>query len=309
MKCGNTSGKSGYVKTLSGLFPSITTPFTGAKIDYGRLRFNIERYNEFDLGGYMILGGNGEYLGLTPNETIKSAKTIISARKQGRPVVAGAGRESAEATLKFIRSIADIGADIASIITPFYYAKRMGDKNLIAYYSAIADESPIPILIYNSPSYAAGVEISPYALSELSRHENIAGMKNSSGRELSDYKAAVSRTSFGFHSGSVPCLYRDLKQGADGATLSAADYWPEELISVCRLMKLGRDAEALKLCEAVEHAGRAGAFDYGVAGVKYAMDLAGFYGGEPRLPLLPLSDEQKARVEKSFALRGESIIT
>jgi 4-hydroxy-2-oxoglutarate aldolase len=295
-----------YSEILSGIFPSITTPFVNGKTDYGLLRSNIERYNEFDLGGYMILGGNGEYLGLSPDETLKAAQTIVSAKKAGRTVVAGAGRESAEATLEFIRSVADIGADIASVITPFYYAKRMKDENLIAYYRKIADESPIPIMIYNSPSYAAGVEISPYAVSKLGGHENIAGMKNSSGREISDYIAAAgANKKFCFHSGTVSNLFKDIKQGAAGATLSTANFWPQACINAYRLLKQGRDSEAEELCAKIDKAAAAGASAYGVAGVKYAMDAAGFFGGEPRLPLLPLSREQKHQVSISFELMRE----
>lgn len=169
-----------YRDILSGIFPSITTPFTDGHVDYDLLRSNVQKYNEYEFGGYMILGGNGEYLGLTPDETLKAAETIVLAKKAGRYIVVGAGRESAQATVDFIKSIAGIGVDIASIITPFYYAKYITDENLVAYYSKIADESPIPVMIYNSPSYAAGVTVSDSVISQLSGHENIAGMKNSS---------------------------------------------------------------------------------------------------------------------------------
>lgn len=294
-----------YRELLNGIFPSITTPFVNGKIDYGILRANVEKYNEYDLGGYMILGGNGEYLGLTPDETKKSAETIVKAKKSGRPVVAGTGRESAEATIEFIKSMADLGVDIASIITPFYYAKYMTDEMLVAYYSKIADESPIPVLIYNSPAYAAGVEISPKAVARLSGHQNIAGMKNSSGRQISDYAAAVGANDrFCFHSGKVGALCRDIKQGAVGATLSAANYWPQSCIKVYRLLKQGRDSEAEELCMSIDSAAREGASAFGVPGVKYAMDIAGFYGGEPRLPLLPLNEKQKEQVRTSFKLIG-----
>jgi 4-hydroxy-2-oxoglutarate aldolase len=254
----------------------------------------------------MILGGNGEYLGLTPDETIKVARTIISARKAGRPVVAGAGRESAQATIEAIRRVADAGADIASVITPFYYAKHMTDEKLVAYYRMVADESPIPVLIYNSPSYAAGVGISPEAVAKLSNHENIAGLKNSSGRAISEYADAVgANKSFCFHAGKLTDFCRDHRSGAAGATLSIADYWPQACIRVYALLQQGRDGEAAALCERIDSAGRAGAAQYGVAGVKYAMDVAGLYGGEPRLPLTPLSELQKEQVRKSFALKGE----
>jgi len=292
-----------YSELLSGIFPSITTPFVNGKIDYGLLKANVEKYNEYDLGGYMILGGNGEYLGLTPDETLKSTETIIKARKAGRPVIAGAGRESAEATIEFIRRIADLGVDIASIITPFYYARFMTDEMLVAYYSRIADKSPIPILIYNSPSYAAGIEISPRAVARLSSHQNIVGMKNSSGRQISDYVAAVGANDrFCFHSGKVAALCRDVKQGAVGATLSAANYWPQSCIQIYKLLKQGRESEAVELCMSIDMAAREGASAFGVPGVKYAMDIAGFYGGEPRLPLLPLNENQKEQVRTSFKL-------
>lgn len=297
-----------YRELLSGIFPSITTPFVNGKIDYGLLRANVEKYNEYELGGYMILGGNGEYLGLTPDETIRSADTIIKSKKSERPIVAGVGRESAEATIEFIKSIADLGVDIASIITPFYYAKYMTDDMLVAYCSKIADESPIPVLIYNSPSYAAGVEISPKAVARLSSHQNIAGMKNSSGRQISDYVAAVGANDrFCFHSGKVAVLCRDIKQGAVGATLSAANYWPQSCIKVYELLKQGRYSEAEELCTRLDTAARGGASAFGVPGVKYAMDIAGFYGGEPRLPLLPLNEKQKEQVRTSFKLIGSAL--
>lgn len=297
----------GFKKILSGIFPSITTPFTRGKVDYGQLRLNIEKYNALELGGYMILGGNGEYLGLTPDESLKVVKTIISVNKPGNPIVAGAGRESAQATIELIKSIAGIGADIASVITPFYYARYMKDENLVAYYRKIADESPIPILIYNSPSYAAGVEISPGAVASLSAHENIAGMKSSSNRPISDYTAAAGvKKGFCFHVGKILNLCRDFQSGAVGATLSMADYWPEACINGYTLLKQGRDDEAAALCRKIDQAGKTGASVYGVAGVKYAMDLAGYCGGEPRLPWLPLDETQKEQVRKSFAIKGDA---
>lgn len=175
----------------------------------------------------MILGGNGEYLGLTEEEAHRVVETIMAAKKPGRTIVAGAGRESAKATVDFIKSIAGYGVDIASVITPFYFGKHMRDQNLIAYYQRIADASPIPVLIYNSPDYAAGVEISPYAVSVLSRHGNIVGMKNSSSKELSAYTSGVSEDiAFSFHAGRVADCFRDMMQGAVGATLSALSTGP-----------------------------------------------------------------------------------
>ena len=291
--------KVGYLEMLSGIFPSITTPFVNGEVELAKLAFNIQRYNQLDLGGYMILGGNGENLGLTEKETFGIVETILKNAKANRTIIAGAGKESAKATVDYIKALAQYDIDIASVITPFYFAKHMGDKNLIAYFQRVADESPIPILIYNSPDYAAGVDISPQAISVLSRHENIVGMKNSSGRELSIYKAEVdAHDTFYFHSGKVSNCYRDFEQGAVGATLSMAIYWPEVCIHLYNLYKQGRGEQARRLNDQLSHINKAGVSKYGVSGVKCAMDMMGYFGGEPRLPLLSLTTEQKEEIKR-----------
>lgn len=294
--------KIDYKGILSGIFPSITTPFINGEVSYSKLASNISEYNKLDLGGYMILGGNGEYLGLTEKEMYKVIETIVENKKTGRTIVAGVGRESAEATVRFISSIAKFGVDIVSIITPYYFAKHMKDDNLIAYYSKIADESPIPTLIYNSPGYAAGVEVSPRVISILSRHENIVGMKNSSGKELSEYTAASQGQEFYFHAGKAETCYRDFTQGAVGATLSMAIYWPQICIQLYRLYAGEKNDEAKKLSDSICSINRMGVSRLGVPGVKYAMDLKGFFGGESRLPLLPLTEPQKQEVKKAYEI-------
>ena len=286
-----------YKQKLSGIFPSITTPYINDNVSYSALASNINKYNKLDLGGYMILGGNGENLGLTDQEAHRIVETIMEARKTERTIVAGVGRESAKATVDFIKSIAGYGIDIASVITPFYFGKHMHDENLISYYEKVADDSPIPVLIYNSPDYAAGVEISPEAISVLSRHENIVGMKNSSKREIALYRSKISEdTEFYFHSGRMATCIRDLKQGAVGATLSVAIYWPQRCIELYKLYTEGKYKEADTLSE--QMALTSVVSKYGVAGVKYAMELEGFVGGEPRLPLLPLTTEQKEEINR-----------
>lgn len=287
---------------LAGIFPSITTPFDGDEVNPDKLKRNIEKYNALPLGGYMILGGNGEYLGLTEKETLTVVETVTGNRKAGRTIIAGAGRESAKATIDFIKTLAACGVDIASVITPFYFAKQMGDENLIAYYQRIADQSPIPLLIYNSPAYAAGVELSPYAVSVLSRHGNIAGMKNSSARELSEYMAAVDKgADFCFHAGKAVNCFRDFTKGAIGATLSLAIYRPELCIRLYELLRQNRLNEAGEVNGRINVLYKRGISKYGVSGVKYAMDLSGYFGGTPRLPLLPLTETQKREVEQILA--------
>ena len=299
--------KKRYESKLSGIFPSITTPFLRGEVCRQHLKRNIIRYNELPLGGYMILGGNGEYLGLTEKETFQIVETITSNTKAGRTIVAGAGRESAEATVSFIKRLARWDIDIASVITPFYYAKYMSEANLTEYFLKIADESPIPVLLYNSPDYAAGVEITPEMVSVLSRHENIVGMKNSSKRDLSEFIQAVDcGETFFFHTGKAARACQDLLSGAVGATLSMAIFWPEGCAALYESLRRG-DLDAAGVCnQDIQRLSKAGLSSYGVPGVKYAMDLRGYEGGESRLPLLPLTAGQKADITK--ILQTEKLI-
>ena len=289
-----------YTEMLSGIFPSITTPFTRGEINFRLLESNMEKYNDIPLGGYMILGGNGEYLGLTPAESRAVVETICRMNTKKRTIVAGVGRESAYATIEFIKSIAEMEVDIASVITPFYFSKYMDDRHLIAYFTRIADESPLPILIYNSPVYASGIEISTEAIGVLSKHSNIVGMKNSSTKSIKDYSEVIEEEDdFAFHSGKAVRVLDDLKDGAVGATLSMAIYMPELCSSLYENFKLGNMQEAEEVSTMMKYLNENGPSQFGVPGVKYAMDSVGLFGGEPRLPLLPLSEAEKEHLNLS----------
>jgi 4-hydroxy-2-oxoglutarate aldolase len=268
----------------------------------------IDQCNEFDLTGYKLLGSNAEYLGLTPDETIKVLRTVVAANTKKRTLVAGADRESVEAALDFIRIIADIGVDIASVMTPRFYARHMSDDSFVAYYTKIADDSPIPILIYIPPTSSSAPEMSAKALATLSKHENIIAVKVSSKRGISEYRSAVDAAAdFLFLGGKIGNIVRDFEAGIVGAILSVADYWPQACIDLYRLFCEEQFDEAHKLCENIYTAYKEGPAKFGVAGVKYAMDLAGFFGGDPRLPLLALTDEQKSCISESFSALGKKL--
>lgn len=286
---------------LSGIFVPLTTPFAHEKISYSKITGNVEKFNETGLKGYMVLGGNGEYLGLTERESVKVLKTVVKARDKSKTVVAGTGRESAYATLEFIKKAADVGAQFASIITPFYYAKRMSDEALEAYYERIADLSPLPLVIYNSPEYAAGVAVSPKVIAVLSGHENIVLMKNSSDESFARYIEVLSdRSPFYIHVGRIKNLYAGLSEGAIGATLSMANYVPELCCMAYESFTAGQFEKAKEVCEKLKKINQAVSAN-GVSGVKYAMSLTGFEGGELRLPLMPLKEDQKANIKNCLA--------
>lgn len=293
-----------YKKRLSGIFVPLTTPFYNEKIHLAQLEENILRYNETALAGYMILGGNGEYLGLTEEESLQVLHTIIKNKAKDITAVAGTGRESAYATIEFIKKAADKGAEFASIITPFYYVKVMSDEALIRYYETIADQSPLPLVVYNSPEYAAGVKVSQDCIRRLSMHENIVLMKNSSIDSMLSYTSAIPKESnFYFHVGRVVKLFEGLSEGAIGATLAISNYLPALCCEAYHAFVSGQKEKSRQLCERLGKINKA-VSPNGVAGVKYAMSLLGIPSGETRIPLLPVKEEKKGLIRASLQEEG-----
>ncbi|MDR2587835.1 MAG: dihydrodipicolinate synthase family protein [Spirochaetales bacterium] len=291
---------------LSGVFPPVMTPFfADGRIDYSGLDFNIEKMNESPLGGYMPLGSNGEFRSLTDEEALEVLAHIVKKKAPGRTVMAGTGRESAWATIEFTKKAADAGAEFASVLTPYYYVKKMNDEALIRFFSDVADSSPIPVLMYCAPGFAGGVIISAKAVSELARHPNIAGMKDTSKEDIADYvKAVPAGAEFHVLAGSISKYYYGLTVGAIGGILSIANYLPAECCEIKKLFDAGKKDEAEKVSERLKSITERATGKYSVSGVKAAMNLLGYKGGEPRVPVLPLKPHELEEVRAVLKEEG-----
>jgi 4-hydroxy-2-oxoglutarate aldolase len=298
---------SSIKEKLEGVFPPVMTPFVGGKIDFRRLTANIEKMNPTRLRGYMPLGSNGEFRSLTDDEALSVVKIIAGAKGSDKTLMVGTGRESAYATIEFTKRAADLGIDFASVLTPHYYAKKMTDLALVRFFTEVADASPVPILMYCAPGFAAGVVLSPRAVSELASHPNIVGMKDTSKEDIAAYVRAIpAGAEFYILAGSVTKFYYGLQSGAIGGVLSMANYLPELCCELQDLFNAGKMDEAEKLSARLVRLNEKTTGKYGVAGVKAAMDLLGYYGMEPRIPLLPLTEEE--REELQTVLRDEGFL-
>lgn len=294
-----------YKKKLSGVFTPNVTPFLNEEVIYDKVAKNIEQYNQTKLKGYMPLGSNGEFRSLTDEESIKIIDVYKKYISSEKTLIAGVMRESTKATIEFIKKIADKGVDFATILLPHYFVKYMTDEALIKYYTTIADQSPIPIMMYNAPKFTAGLLISTYMVSVLAEHPMIAGMKDTSKEDISIYVNAVPKgANFYVLAGTINKLYAGLKAGAIGGVVSMADYLPDICCELQELFNTGKIKEAEKLDVYARELSSNAAGKYGVAGVKAAMDLFGYYGGNPRIPLSPLSDEQKAELKVVLEKEG-----
>ena len=369
---------------LHGIFPPITTPFyPDGQVYYKKLESNVERYSRTPAAGIVVQGSTGEAILLSDQERRDVFKCAIAAAAPHKVMIAGTGMESAIETLRLAEYAATLGYDAAMVRTPHYYKKQMHAANLLAFYRTVADQSPLPIVIYNFPQ-ATGYDIPADVVIELANHPNIAAIKESSGnldkvkamvegtrhvkraatvtetfaavtprmikaaeaeaahkqekesRELVSVEALAGSASqcgantpvraaasikpsssavtvigtlktrqkevgFQVMVGAAHQLEPSLALGAVGAILAFACPAPTACYEIYAALKEGDTALAREKQERVKVAAQRVVAEFGVPGVKYAMDLNGYYGGPSRLPFLPLSGEQKAEIEKLMA--------
>ena len=280
-------------QNLSGVWVPICTPFTRGEVDIGKLEHNLEIYSQTKLKGYFALGSNGEACMLNEEEKKRVLRTVLRKKEENQLVMAGCSHESARGTIALTNLAADEGADIASVITPHYFKKVMTDDALIRFFETVADSSPLPVVLYNAPGFAGGVAFSVKAVARLSQHLNIIGMKDSAPTGPNVFLSIIDRGNFSILAGSANFFLPSLVMGAVGGVLSAANFFPQACCRLYEIFHQGNMEKAKELQQAILRINREVSGKYGVAGVKAAMDFTGFSGGEPRLPLLPLSSTDR----------------
>lgn len=292
---------------LSGIYPPITTPFDSDGNIYRRkLQHNVEKWNQTKLAGYVVCGSTGESVMLTPEEKILCWELVAQHAGPDKLLLAGTGVESVVETVQLTNRAASMGYKVAMVRTPHYYKGLLQKPEAqLLYFRAVADRTKIPLIIYNWPQ-ATGIDIPAEAVAALSEHPNIIGIKESSGN-LEKVMQMIREVRPGFQVlvGSAPTLWPSFAVGAVGAVLAFANAAPYATITIWEAHRT-RETEAARDWQ--NRIGRAAALVttmYGIPGLKYAMDLNGYYGGPPRLPLTPPSETAKHEIEQAFeALKG-----
>lgn len=290
---------------IKGIFAPIPTPFAANEaIAYDRLAENLERWFATDLAGVVVLGSNGEYVLLTNEEKREMISFVCRHAPAGRPVIAGTGGESTREAIELSKFAADCGAAASLVITPAYYKSSMTDAALMAHFTAVADASPIPVMLYNMPRNT-GINMTPKLVSELAKHPNITGIKDSGGNivQIAEIIAAVP-ADFAVFAGSGSFLYPTLALGGVGGTLAVANVIPNECAKLLRLTEEGKHDEARRLQLAILEINNAVTGKYGVGGLKAALDLLGYYGGAPRMPILPAKPAERDDIRRMLAALG-----
>ena len=351
---------------LEGIFPAMTTPFyPDGRLYLRKLEHNVERYSRTAAAGMVVLGSTGEAVMLSDEETREVLRTAAHSAAPEKVLLAGVGRESLRETLRLAEFAADAQFDAVLARTPHFYGPQMLPLELLTYYRALADQSPLPVVLYSIPKFTH-LELPLEVVAELAEHPNIIGIKDSSGNVdrlaalvsatrkapkrtvavtpifeavtsrmmLAEAEAeaalaaslipvdalgaepmnpvavapqrkvlAMRRKEVGFQvlSGSAGNLLPALEAGVSGAILAFASPAPQACQEIYTAWKENDPVVAAEKQRRIAEGSTLVANKYGVPGLKYACDLNGYYGGVPRLPLLPLTSEQRAEVAAAMA--------
>ena len=286
---------------FSGVFAALTTPYAhDGSVSLADLKHNVHRYNQTDLAGYVALGSTGESVLLNSSE-MEGILVTVKETANGKKLLAGAGAESTAETIERVKRAANVGYDAVLVKTPYYYKNALKPDVLIAHYRRVADESPIPVMLYSIPQFT-GIALGAGEVAALAEHPNIIGIKDSSGnvQGVAEFIAATP-AKFQVLVGSAATVYPSLALGARGAILALACALPEKCVALFELFRQGQHEKARELQSILVRASKLIVSELSLAGVKYAMDQRGYRGGIPRLPLEPLHHEQKKRLTELLA--------
>jgi len=286
-------------RRLAGVFVPVTTPFDHSRGDPVAAQFqdNVERLLAAGLDGILVAGSTGEAALLDPAEQdtlVRWARAVIP---KDRWLLVGTGAESTRQAIALTRAAANAGADAVLVRPPGYFTPMLVPAQLGDYYRAIADDSPIPVLVYNIPKYTH-IAVPPEVLVDLARHERIVGVKDSSGdpKNLAAYRAAVPQWSVLV--GSASLLYQALDLGCDGGVVGAACFAAAACVELYAAFRAGDKARAKALQDRIGPLDKQIVGALGPAGIKAAMDAVGLHGGPPRAPLAPLGPADRERVAR-----------
>jgi 4-hydroxy-2-oxoglutarate aldolase len=283
---------------LRGVLIPFTTPFgEGGELDTRALRSNIERWNETGVVGYVALGSTGERVHLDERERASVVETARACVPRGMAFVVGVGEQWTRGAVAECRRAAEAGADAVLALTPHFYKGGMTQGALAEHFEALADASPVPVLLYNIPQNT-GVAVAPETIARLSEHPNVAGIKDSSGDMVNlveMIRLVGVRDDFTLMTGHAGVFYAALCAGVGGAILAAGCAVPRRCVEIYKAFSAGEHERALQLHKRLAPVARAVTTRYGIGGLKVALDLKGYYGGPVRAPLR--SPDESARAE------------
>ena len=286
------------------MIPAVSTFHADGSIDGDAFSANLAAHIEHGVDGVLVAGSSGESALLDDDDR----RTLLTLARERVPadrwLIAGVGSESTRQTIARAKMARETGADAVLVVSPHYYLKRMTDAALLAHFQAVADASPLPVLLYNIPAFAH-VVLSPSLVGTMAEHPNVIGMKDSAGNlpVLREYFAASSE-SFRVLTGSGATVVPALEIGVAGAILAIALFAGPTVRLMVDNYRRGHGVEAAAIQARLAPLATDVAAAFGPAGIKAAMELVGLRGGPTRAPLLPLTPAELAIVRARLESAG-----
>jgi 4-hydroxy-2-oxoglutarate aldolase len=287
------------VISLNGILAPLVTPFAeSGDLDVEGFGRNIRAHLAAGCIGVVVTGSTGEAALLDDAERNALVERARAEVGSDRTLIVGTGSESTRATIARSRAAAERGADGVLVVAPHYYGDAMSPEALREHYERVADESPVPVLLYTIPKYMH-FSLSPELVAELAQHENIVGMKDSSGNpELFARYLESQSESFRVLTGSGVLFCEAMIMGGYGGILAVSLFAPARTFDVWQAHKRGDHSAAISAQGPLTPLAQRIVGQMGVPGVKAAMDRVGLVGGAPRSPLRPLGAPAKALLEE-----------
>jgi 4-hydroxy-2-oxoglutarate aldolase len=292
---------------VNGIIPPLPTPFReDGGLELGLLAALVRTLNGSGVSGYLALGSNGEAVHIDEEEAERVVRTVREAAAPGMALLAGTGRLSTRSTIEATKRAAGAGADAVLVVTPFFFKGGMSAEVLEAHYEAVADASPVPVFVYNVPANT-GVNAPPAAVARIAAHPNVAGVKDSAGDagQLAELiRLSPAGKPFDVFSGNFGSALPGYALGAVGAILAVANVAPSECVAIRAAFLAGRIEEARSLHLRLLPVARAVTSQFGVPGLKAALEMLGRPAGVPRRPLLPLAASSPEELRRTLTAAG-----
>ena len=287
---------------FKGSMPALVTPFKNGQVDIDALKHLVEWHIDEGSNGLVPVGTTGESPTLTHDEHELVVETVVKAAAGRVPVIAGAGSNNTEEAIRFTKFAAQVGADAALVVTPYY--NKPTQRGLYEHFKAVHDCAEIPIIIYNIPPRSV-IDMSPETMGKLAKLPRIVGVKDATA-DLSRVSAQriTCGTDFIQLSGEDPTAHGFNAQGGVGCISVTANVAPKLLSRMQAACAQGNYAAALDIQDKLMPLHQAIFTEPGLCGAKYAMGRLGLCDPEVRLPLVEVSDSTKTLLDDALAHAG-----
>jgi 4-hydroxy-2-oxoglutarate aldolase len=287
---------------LRGVLLPFPTPFgEDGGVDAAALRHNIELWNKTSVAGYIALGSTGERVHLDARERASVVETARECVPREMPFVVGVGEHGTRGTIEECASAARLGADAVLVLTPHFYKGALTQGALASHFETVADSSSVPVILYNIPQNT-GVALAPETVARLAAHENIAGIKDSSG-DVTNHVEMIRLVGeraeeFAVLTGHAGVFYVSLCAGAVGGILAAGCVLPRLCVEIYEAVRACEHERARESQRRLASVARAVTVRFGIGGLKYALDLLGFKGGGVRAPLAAPDEDARREIAR-----------